>query len=116
MDVFSAFSSIDYHSIRAKTPAETAVKRLNGIGEVLSGLDIAAIRTQHDMAHALWTLDTADKCIRMILAEFRTERTTEVARQAKSLIDLIELARDEISGYRGGSRVLSRTRRSGVSA
>ena len=32
--MFSAFSSTDYHSIRAKTPAETAVKRLNGIGEV----------------------------------------------------------------------------------
>ena len=25
--MFSAFSSIDYHSIRANTPAETAVKR-----------------------------------------------------------------------------------------
>jgi hypothetical protein len=107
MDMFSAFSSIDYQSIRASTPAETAVKRLNGIGEVLSGLNIAAIHTQDDMARALWTLDTADKCIRMILTEFRTERTKDVVRKAKSLIDLIELARDEISGFRDGSRVLS---------
>jgi hypothetical protein len=107
MDVFSAFSSIDYRSIRASTAAEIAVKRLNGIGEVLSDLDISAIRTQDDMAHALWTLDTADKCIRMILAEFRTECTTEVTREAKRLIDLIELARNGISGYRDGSRVMS---------
>ena len=107
MDMFSAFSSIDYQSIRASTPAETAVKRLNGIGEVLSGLDISAIHSQHDMAHALWTLDTADKCIRMILTEFKTERTKDVARNAKSLFDLIEAARDEISGHRDSGRILS---------
>ena len=105
--MFSAFSSIDYQSIRASTPAETAVKRLNGIGEVLSGLDISAIHSQDDMAHALWTLDTADKCIRMILTEFKTERTKDVARNAKSLIDLIEAARDEISGHRDSGRILS---------
>jgi hypothetical protein len=98
MDVFNAFSRIDSHSIRARTPAETAVKRLNGIGEVLSGLDISAIRTEDDMARALWTLETADKCIRMILAEFRTERTTVVVREAKSLIALIDRARDELTG------------------
>lgn len=107
MDLFSAFSSIDYRSIRANTPAETAVKRLNGIGEVLSSLDIPAIRSQGDVARALWTLDTADKCIRMILTEFRTERTRDVVRNAKSLIDLIEAARDEISGYRDSGKVLS---------
>ncbi|MET3911024.1 hypothetical protein ABID59_005386 [Bradyrhizobium sp. S3.3.6] len=98
--MFSAFSSIDYQSLRASTPAETAVKRLNGIGEVLSGLDISAIQTQDDTARALRTLDTADKCIRMILTEFRTERTKDVVGEATRLIDLIEAARDEISGYR----------------
>ena len=107
MDTFSAFSSIDYHSIRANTPAETAVKRLNGIGEVLFGLDISAIRTQDDMTRALWTLDTADKCIRMILTEFRAERTADVVREASSLIGLIEQARDKVSGCRDGDRVLS---------
>ncbi|WP_426425446.1 hypothetical protein [Bradyrhizobium genosp. A] len=105
--MFSAFSSIDYQSMQAKTPAETAVKRLTGIGEVLSGLDISAIRTQDDMARALWTLDTADKCVRMILTEFRTERTKDIVREAKSLIDLIEAARDEVSGYRDDGRILS---------
>jgi hypothetical protein len=108
MDMFSAFSSIDYHSIQANTPAETAVKRLTGIGEVLSGLDISAIHTQDDLARALWTLDAADKCIRTILTEFRTERAKEqVVREAKGLIDLIELARNEISRYRDGGPALS---------
>ena len=107
MDLFSAFSRIDYQSIRASTPAETAVKRLNGIGEVLSGLDISAIRTQDAIARALWTLDTADKCVRMILTEFRTERTRDVVHQAERLIDLIEAARDKVSGYRDGGMVLS---------
>ena len=103
MDTFGAFSSIDYQSIRAKTPAETAIKRLSGIGEVLSGLDIATIHSQDDMSRALRTLDTADKCIRMILTEFRTERTKDVAREATRLIGLIEAARDEISGYLDGA-------------
>ncbi|WP_041957639.1 hypothetical protein [Bradyrhizobium japonicum] len=76
-----------------------AIKRLTGIGEVLSGIDISAIHTQDDMARALLTLDTADKCIRTILTEFRTERTAEVVREATSLISLIELARDELSDY-----------------
>lgn len=107
MTMFNVFSSTDYHSMRASTPAETAVKRLSGIGEVLSGLDLSAVHTQDDMARALWTLDTADKCIRMILAEFRTERTTDVVRKAKSLIDMIEQARDEISGYGDGGNSLS---------
>ncbi|UWU73706.1 hypothetical protein N2603_26920 [Bradyrhizobium huanghuaihaiense] len=98
MDVFSAFSSINSHSVRSGTPAETAVKRLNGIGEVLSGLDIAAVRSEDEMARMLWTLETADKCIRMILAEFRTERTTEVVRRAKNLIESIDRARDELTG------------------
>ncbi|MBR1086938.1 hypothetical protein JQ621_05560 [Bradyrhizobium manausense] len=105
--MFGAFSSIDYQSIRASTPAETAIKRLNGIGEVLSGLDISEIHSQADMSRALWTLDTADKCVRMILTEFRSARTTDVVREAKSLIGLIEAARDEISGLRDDGRILS---------
>ena len=113
--MFSAFDGIDYRSIRASTPAETAVKRLNGIGEVLSGLDISAVHTQDDMTRALWTLDTADKCIRMIVSEFRAAPAREqVVRKAKSLVDLIERARDEISNYRDDGRVLSRTVASGV--
>ncbi|MGY4625170.1 hypothetical protein [Bradyrhizobium sp. USDA 4486] len=110
MDLFSAFGSIDYQSVRANTPAEMAIKRLNGIGEVLSALDISATQTESDMAHALWALDTADKCIGMILAEFRAERSADVVRKAKSLIGLIEQARSAISGDGAGGKTLTRTR------
>lgn len=106
--MFNAFSSLDSRSNRANTPAESAVKRLNGIGEVLSDLDISTIRTQDDMTRALWTLETADKCIRMIVSEFRTAPAKEqVVRKAKSLVDAIAHARDEILNYRDGRRVLS---------
>lgn len=107
MDTFGAFSSIDYQSIRAKTPAETAIKRLSGIGEVLSGLDIDTIHSPDEMARALRTLDTADKCIRMILTEFKSERTKDVIREANRLNDLIELARDEISDLHHADGALS---------
>ncbi|MFT4117572.1 hypothetical protein [Bradyrhizobium sp.] len=100
--MFSAFSGIDYDSIRPRTPVDAAMKRLDGIGQVLSGLDISAIKTQDDMARALWTLDAANKCIRAVLAEFRTQPATEqLVRKSRNLMDLIERARDEVTSYPG---------------
>jgi hypothetical protein len=98
MDMFSAFSSVDDHSIRPQARADAAVKRLDGIGQVLSGLDLSTIETQADMARALWTLEAADKCVRSVLAEFRIEPATEgLVRKSRNLIDLIERARDEVT-------------------
>lgn len=103
--MFGAFSSIDYHSIWARTPAETAVKRLNGIGEVLSELAISDMRTSDEVARALQKLDTAEKCVRLVLTEFRSELTPEIVRKASSITDLIERARDEISACRNGGGI-----------
>ncbi|QIO34700.1 hypothetical protein [Bradyrhizobium sp. 1(2017)] len=106
--MFSAFSSIDYHSIRAATPTESAVKRLDGIGHVLSDLDISGIQTQDDVNRTLWTLDAANKCVRAVLAEFRTQPGTEqLARKSRYLIDLIERARDEVVSFQVRDTVLS---------
>ncbi|WGD49218.1 hypothetical protein QA641_26695 [Bradyrhizobium sp. CB1650] len=100
--MFSAFSSIEYHSTGTRTPADAAVRRLDGIGHVLADLDMSAIHTQDEMTRALWTLETADKCIRAILAEFRTEPATDqLVRTSRNLIDQIELARDEVTSHRG---------------
>lgn len=100
--MFSAFSSIDYDSIRARTPADAAAKRLDGIGHVLSDLDISAIQTQDDVNRTLWTLDAAIKCVRAVVAEFRVQPATEqLIRKSRNLIDLIEQARDEVLNYRG---------------
>ncbi|OSI60753.1 hypothetical protein BSZ21_35535 [Bradyrhizobium canariense] len=101
MDMFSAFSSIDHHAIRARTPGEAAIKRLDGIGHVLSNLDLVSIRTQDDLTRMLLTLDTADKCIRSIRAEFRTEVANDrLARKAEDLMALIVRTRDELTGSR----------------
>jgi hypothetical protein len=99
IDVFSAFSSIDHDAIRTRTPSEAAVKRLDGIGHVLSELDLAGVRTQDDLTRMLLTLDTADKCIRAICSEFRVEAVSDrLARKAENLMVLIERARDELTG------------------
>lgn len=97
--MFSAFRSID-HSAQIRTPTDAAEKRLDGIGHVLSDLDIAAIKTQDDVNRALWTLDAASKCVRAVLAEFRTQPATEqLVRKSRNLIDLIERARDEVVSF-----------------
>jgi hypothetical protein len=99
--MFGAFSDIDYQSNRARTPSEAAVKRLDGIGHVLSELDLAGMQTQDNLTRMLLTLDTADKCIRSIRAEFRTEVANDrLARKAEDLMALIERTRDELTGSR----------------
>jgi hypothetical protein len=99
--MFSAFSGIDTHSIRARTPSEVAVKRLDGIGHVLSDLDLAGVQTREDLTRMLLTLDTADKCIRVIRAEFRTQAANDwLACKAEDLMALIERTRDELTGCR----------------
>lgn len=95
--MFSAFRSIDDRSIQARTPTDTAVKRLEGIEHVLSDLDLAGIQTQDDLNRTLWTLDAARKCVRAVLAEFRTQPATEqLVGKSRNLIDLIERARDQV--------------------
>lgn len=90
---------------RPKRPADIAIRRLDGIGHVLSDLNISGLQTQEEMTRALWTLETADKCVRAIMAEFRTEPATEqMVRTSQQLIRLIEHARDEVYS---GSRPLS---------
>ncbi|WP_311972595.1 hypothetical protein [Bradyrhizobium agreste] len=107
MSLFSAFSSID-DSVQARTPTDAAAKRLDGIGHVLSGLDISAIQTEADVNRTLWTLDAASKCVRAVLAEFRTQPATEqLVRKSRNLIDLIERARDQVVSFEARDPVLS---------
>jgi hypothetical protein len=93
-------STLTAPGLRAAS-ADTAAKRLEGIADVVSDLDVSRIQTRDEMARALWTLETAGKCIRVVLAEFSTEAATEqLKRQSEKLIGLIELVRDEIDGLR----------------
>ena len=80
---------------------DAAAKRLDGIADVVSDLDVSRIHTRDEMTRALWTLETAAKCIRVVLAEFGSEAATEqLNRQSEKLIGLIELVRNEIDGLR----------------
>lgn len=106
--MFSAFSRLDYRSSQAGTATDAAVKRLHGIGQVLSDLDISAIQTQDEVNRTLWTLDAANKCVRAVLAEFRTQPSTEqLVHKSRCLIDLIERARDQVASFRAQGTVLS---------
>ena len=102
--MFSAYSSSGHHHTKSRTPSEAALKRLDGIGEVLASLDLASVETQTDMTRACYTLDIAEQCIRAVLAEFRTMSVSEqVAHKSEDLMDLIEHARDGLTGWRGKS-------------
>ncbi len=95
-------SSATSRPARARRPADIAIKRLDGIEDILSDLNVSGLQTQEEMMRALWTLDMAGKCIGAIMAEFRTEAATEqMVRKSERLINLIELARDEVAGVRG---------------
>jgi hypothetical protein len=84
---------------RAEAPTETALRRLQGIGEVLSSLDVTRLRSPQEATRALWTLDAANKCIRAVLADVRAEPATEqLISKSERLIGLIELARTEVAG------------------
>ncbi len=86
-------------AVYARRPADTAIKRLDGIEDILSELDVSRLRTPEEMTRTLWTLDTASKCIRAIMAEFRTEPATEqMLRKSERLAHLIELVRREVYG------------------
>jgi len=95
--MYSAYSSTDHRFSKTRTPSETTLNRLDGIGNVLSALDLTAVRTQTDMTRTRFTLDIAEQCIRAVLAEFRTEPASEpVIHKSEDLMDLIEHARDEL--------------------
>jgi CTP:molybdopterin cytidylyltransferase MocA len=95
--MFRAFSGLNLQSGQAGTSADAAVRRLDGIGQIVAELDMPALRTQQDINRALWTLDAAVKCIRAVLAEFREHPAADqLARKSRNLIERIERARDEI--------------------
>ncbi|TPQ29960.1 hypothetical protein C2U70_27740 [Bradyrhizobium guangdongense] len=93
---------------RAKAPADLAVRRLDGIGHVLSDLDVAGARTIAQKNRVLMTLDMADKCVRVVVDEFRATPTyAQLVRKSDSLIGLIERTRSELISPRREGRRLS---------
>ncbi len=88
-------------AVLADTQANTSLERLKGIREVLFGLAVSTIRTDKEMMRALWTLDIANRCIHVVLADFPDEAGAEhLVRQSESLFALIQFARRKIAGLR----------------
>ncbi len=88
-------------AVLADTQANTSLERLEGIREVLSSLAVSTIRTDKEMMRALWTLDIANRCIHVVLADFPDEAGAEhLVRQSESLFALIQFARRKIAGLR----------------
>lgn len=101
-------TATDALSGRAKASADLAARRLDGIGHVLSDLDVAGARTLAEKNRVLMTLDMADKCVRVVLDEFRATPThAQLVSKSDSLIGLIRRARSELVSPRRDGRTLS---------
>ncbi|MDI3564732.1 hypothetical protein [Bradyrhizobium sp. Arg816] len=89
-----------------------AIVRLDGLTNVLSELDGENLRTQDDMRHALWVLDLANKCVRIILRDFADDpNIRQLARHAEELTASVEEARYMVQDRGNKYLTLRRSRR-----
>ncbi|MBR0994631.1 hypothetical protein JQ580_28370 [Bradyrhizobium japonicum] len=51
--------------------AHPAVRKLQSIAQSVSTMDMSTLQTPDGLMRAAWTLDLANQCIRIILADFR---------------------------------------------
>jgi len=92
---------IHLHPTRAAPTSNPAAERLQEIGQLVATLQTAPIQNFDDIAHALWVLDLANKCIQVVVAEFRDHPTNQlVIEQSKAISALIELTRCAVMRWR----------------
>lgn len=88
---------IDFPRARERATSHPAVRRIQGLTNVLSELREADLQSQHDMRRALWILDLANRCVQIILSDFKGDPSIiELNRQADELIDSVERARQMV--------------------
>ena len=74
-----------------------AVRRLQGLTNVLSDLHEVDLQSQQDMRRALWILDLTNRCVQIILSDFKDDSSIlELTRHSKDLIDGIARAREMV--------------------
>jgi hypothetical protein len=80
---------------RQEHPAvHPAVLRVQRLATVLSELHAANLRTKDDVHGALWTLDLTNRCVRVILSDFKDDPCSrELIRQAEELTASVKRAR-----------------------
>lgn len=78
-----------------------ALERLKGIQEALNKLETTHLCSRTDMSRILNTLDVANKCIRIVLNDFRdVPATAELIARSAALNSMIEKARDKVAALR----------------
>jgi hypothetical protein len=78
-----------------------AVERLTGIQDALDKLDTANVCSLADASRTLNALEVANKCIRIVLNDFRdVPATKDLIDQSAALNSLIEKARDQVAALR----------------
>lgn len=91
--------SVSYSACR-REPVDEAIKRLDGIRDALSRFDFADMRTPQELTAALCTLSSANRCIKIVLNDFRDAAGVEqLLRHSECLLELIEIARSKVAGY-----------------
>ncbi|WP_407184395.1 hypothetical protein [Bradyrhizobium centrosematis] len=86
---------------RDREDRHPALERLRGIQEALNRLDTSHLSSRADMSRTLNALDVANKCIRIVLNDYRdVPATAELIEQSAALSSLIEEARDKVSALR----------------
>jgi hypothetical protein len=84
---------INFPRRRRRPALHPAAVRMQGLTTVLSDLDLN-LQSQDDMRRALWILDLTNRCVRIILTDFKDDpHIGELIRQAEEITASIERAR-----------------------
>lgn len=85
----------------ADATSRAVAKRLEAISGVVSSLDVTRIRSSEDATRALYILELANKCIRVVLREVHgTFAKNALIDQSDRLIELIDVARNKLVNLR----------------
>ena len=88
---------VDFPRGRGRPTSHPAVRRIQGLTNVFSELREVDFQTQHDMRRALWILDLTNRCVQIILSDFKGDASIlELTRQAEELINSVERARQAV--------------------
>ncbi|WP_409190315.1 hypothetical protein [Bradyrhizobium sp. RDM4] len=82
------------HAAREQFKLHPAMLRLQGLATVTSELNGMNLRNQDDIKRALWILDLTNRCIKIILSDFRDDPSMDkLIKLAGELADSVERAR-----------------------
>lgn len=88
---------VDFPRGRGRSTSHPAVRRIQGLTNVFSELREADLQTQHDMRRALWMLDLTNRCVQIILSDFKEDASIlQLTQQAEELINSVERARQVV--------------------